>query len=136
MREEVRMAHPTEDWLRELYAAFANGDLQGFLDSCTDDATFTVPGNTPGSGTFTKETFIEWITGVLGQTGGTFQEHVLDVFANDEHGILMLHHQFDRDGQPREYLTAHAVRLRDGRISAWEERPGSMAEFEGAWGTR
>jgi ketosteroid isomerase-like protein len=130
------MAHPNEDRLRDLYATFANGDLAGFLDGCTDEVTFAVPGNTPASGTFTKATFIDWITGVLGQAGGTFQEHVLDVFANDEHGILMLHHEFDRGGEHREYLTAHAVQLRDGPISSWEERPGSLAEFEAAWGMR
>lgn len=130
------MSHPNEDRLRDVYATFAKGDLPGFLDGCTDDVTFIVPGNTPGSGTFTKSTFMDWITGVLGQTEGTFQEHVLDVFANDEHGILMLHHGFDRNGEHREYLTAHAVQLRDGRISAWEERPGSLAEFEAAWGKR
>ena len=64
------MTHPNEDRLRDLYGVFAQGDLQGFLDGCTDDVTFTVPGNTPGSGTFTKATFAEWITGVLGQTAG------------------------------------------------------------------
>jgi ketosteroid isomerase-like protein len=32
-----------------LYAAFAQGDLQAFLDGCTDDATFSVPGNTASS---------------------------------------------------------------------------------------
>jgi ketosteroid isomerase-like protein len=63
------MAHPNEDGLRELYGVFAKGDLQGFLDGCRDDVTFKVPGNTPGSGTFTKESFSEWIAGVLGQTG-------------------------------------------------------------------
>jgi ketosteroid isomerase-like protein len=130
------MAHPNEDRLRDLYATFAKGDLPGFLDGCTDDVIFTVPGNTPGSGSFTKATFVDWITSVLGQTAGTFEEHVLDIFANDEHGILMLHHEFDRDGAHREYLTAHAVKLTGGRISAWEERPGSTAEFEAAWGTR
>jgi ketosteroid isomerase-like protein len=130
------MAHPNEERLRDLYATFAKGDLAGFLDGCTDDVTFTVPGNTPGSGTFDKQTFTDWIGTVMGPTAGTFQEHVLDVFANDEHGILMLRHEFDRDGVHREYLTAHAVLLRDGLISAWEERPGSLAEFESAWGTR
>ena len=130
------MTHPSEDWLREQYAAFAQGDLAAFLDGCTDDATFSVPGNTPGSGTYTKATFVEWITGVLGQTGGTFQEHVLDVFANDDHGLLLLHHEFDRDGRHREYETAHVVELHDGKISTWREHPGSMREFEDAWGTR
>jgi uncharacterized protein len=129
------MSHPNEDFLRRLYALFAQGDLGGFLDGCTDDVTFTVPGNTPGSGTFTKDSFVAWITGVLGQTGGTFREDVLDVFANDDHGILLLHHEFDRDGQRRTYATAHVCELRDGLISTWEERPGSLREFEQAWGT-
>jgi ketosteroid isomerase-like protein len=130
------VGHPKEERLRELYATFAKGDLQGWLDGCTDDVTFHVPGNTPGSGVFTKATFTEWITGVLAATEGTFQEHVLDVFANDDHGVLELHHEFDRAGAHRSYLTAHAVEFRDGLISRWEERPGSMAEFEAAWGVR
>jgi len=95
------MGHPNEDRLRSLYAIFAKGDLPEFLAGCTDDVTFTVPGNTPGSGTFTKEQFTDWIVGVIGQTGGTFQEHVVDVFANDDHGVLLLHHEFDRDGKHR-----------------------------------
>jgi hypothetical protein len=61
--------------------------------------------------------------------GGTFQEHVLDVFANDEHGVLLLHHEFDRDGPHREYRTAHVCPLRDGRIAARTEQPGSVREF-------
>jgi len=128
------MSHPNEDLLRDLYATFAQGDLPAFLDACTDDVTFTVPGNTPGSGTFTKAEFTDWIVGVLGQTNGTFQEHLLDVFANDDHALLLLHHEFDRDGEHREYGTAHICELRDGRISGWREHPGSMAEFEAAWG--
>lgn len=53
-----------------------------------------------------------------------------------DHGILLLHHEFDRDGEHRAYETAHVCGLRDGLISSWEERPGSMREFEAAWGTR
>jgi ketosteroid isomerase-like protein len=128
--------HPDERGLRDLYARFAQGDLQAFLDGCTDDVTFTVPGNTPGSGSYTKANFVKWITGVLAQTNGTFQEHVLDVFANDEHALLLLHHEFDRDGQHREYGTAHICELRDGLIASWREHPGSLSEFEAAWGTR
>jgi len=128
--------HPSELMLRDVYAKFAQGDLPAFLDACTDDVTFTVPGNTPGSGNFTKSSFVDWISGVLGQTNGTFREDVLDVFANDDHGLLLLHHEFDRDGAHRTYETAHVVELRDGRISSWHEHPGSLREFEDAWGTR
>jgi ketosteroid isomerase-like protein len=128
--------HAAEARLRDLYATFARGDLTGFLAGCTDDVTFTVPGNTAVSGVFTKDSFIDWIGGVIGSTGGTFQEHVLDVFANDDHGLRLLHHEFDRDGQHREYRTAHICELRDGRIATWTEHPGSLREFEDAWGAR
>jgi ketosteroid isomerase-like protein len=131
----MAMAHANEDRLRELYATFAKGDLPGFLDGCTDDVTFTVPGKLPVSGTFTKGTFVEWISGVIGRTNGTFREDVLDVFANDEHGILLLHHEFDRAGARWQYETAHVVSFRDGRIASWEERPNSLDQFEEAWGT-
>jgi ketosteroid isomerase-like protein/predicted ester cyclase len=130
------MGHPNEQRLRDLYAVFAKGDLQGFLDGCTDDVTFHVPGTTPASGIFTKGDFARWIGGVMTLAEGTFQEHVLDVFADNDRGLLQLHHEFDRAGVHRSYLTSHAVEFSQGRIARWEERPGSLAEFEAAWGTR
>jgi ketosteroid isomerase-like protein len=130
------VTHPNEDRLRDLYATFAKGDIPQFLDGCTDDVTFVVPGEAAVSGTFTKATFMDLLAPVMERSGGTFQEEVLDVFANDDHGLVLLHHTFDRDGEPREYRTAHIVELRDGQISAWAEHPGSLREFEQAWGPR
>jgi ketosteroid isomerase-like protein len=127
------MAHQNEDTLRRGYAAFAQGDLSGFLSICTDDVTFTVPGTSPASGVYTKATFVPWITRIIGLTGGTFREEILDVFANEDHGVLLLRHSFDRDGKPREYRTAHICKMRDGKISTWIEHPGSLEEFEAAW---
>jgi len=129
------VAHANETRLRALYAGFAAGNLQGFLEGCTEDVTFTVPGHTPGSGFVDRATFLPWITEVLRATGGTFREEVVDVFANDEHAALLLRHTFVRDGQARDYRTMHICELRDGRIARWTEYPGSMAEFEAAWGT-
>jgi ketosteroid isomerase-like protein len=128
------VAHPSEDNLRELYGLFAKGDIEGFLAGCTDDVTFSVPGESAVSGRFTKATFMQLLAPVMERSGGTFQEDVLDVFANDEHGVLLLLHRFDRDGEPRRYNTAHVVELTGGRICRWEERPGSQSEFEEAWG--
>jgi hypothetical protein len=58
------------------------------------------------------------------------------VFADDEHGVLLLHHEFDRDRRHREYRTVHIVEFRSGKIARWAEHPGSLREFEAAWGTR
>jgi ketosteroid isomerase-like protein len=128
------MSHPNETTLRDLYAVFAKGDIPGFLDGCTDDVSFSVPGAAAVSGEFSKDTFGELLAPVMERSAGTFQEDVLDVFANDEHGVLLLFHHFERDGAPQAYRTAHIIGFRDGKIASWEEHPGSMAEFEAAWG--
>jgi ketosteroid isomerase-like protein len=128
------VGHANEQVLRDLYAIFAKGDMEGFLAGCTDDVTFTVPGNAAVSGEFTKGTFLDLIAPVMELSAGTFQEEVVDVFANDEHGVLLLRHTFTRAGQPREYLTAHIVTMRGAKISTWREYPGSTKEFLEAWG--
>lgn len=125
--------HANEAALREAYAIFAKGDMDGFLACCTDDVTFTVPGNNRGTGTYTKNTFMNLIGMVMEVSQGTFQEDVLDVFANDERGVLLLNHSFERDTGHAEYRTAHKVELRDGKIARWEEWPGEMERFDAAW---
>lgn len=128
------MAHPNEDTLRDLYAKFGRGDVEGFLEGCTDDVAFTVPGNAAVSGEFTKRSFSDLLRPVMERSAGTFREEVLHVFANDDHGVLLLLHSFERDGQPRRYRTAHIIKFHNGAIAGWTEHPGSMSEFEQAWG--
>jgi ketosteroid isomerase-like protein len=130
------MGHPNENQLRRLYGVFAQGDVEGFLDGCTDDVVFAVPGYATVSGSHTRAEFPSWIQEVIGRTGGTFREDIVEVFANDEHGVLLLVHTFERDGQSYEYQTAHIVEFRDSKIARWTEHPGSMREFEAAWGRR
>ena len=128
------MTHSNEKTLRGLYAKFAQGDIAGFLDGCADAVTFYVPGNAAVSGSFSKATFTDLLAHVMERSGGTFREDVLDVFANEEHGVLLLHHHFERDGKARSYETDHVIEFADGKIASWSEHPGSLAEFEEAWG--
>ena len=130
------MSHANEEILRDLYAVFAKGDIAGFLDGCTDGVTFTVPGDASVSGSYTKATFMDLISVVMGRSGGTFQEDLIDVFANDDHGALVLIHRFERDDKSRTYQTTHIVTFDNGKIATWEELPGNLAEFEAAWGSK
>jgi len=126
--------HPNEEALREAYAIFAKGDMEGFLACCTDDVSFTVPGNNKGTGTYTKGTFMDLIGVVMQVSQCSFREDVLDVYANDERGVLLLLHAFDRaDTGHVEYRTCHKIELRDGKIAQWEEWPGDMERFDAAW---
>jgi ketosteroid isomerase-like protein len=130
------MAHANETRLRDLYAKFGQRDLKGFLNGCTDDVLFAVPGYASVSGTYTREEFTDWNAEQVRRTGGSFHEDILDVVANDEHGLVLLVLHFDRDGQHHEYQTAHLVEFQDAKIARWTEHPGSMREFEAAWGRR
>jgi len=132
------VGHPNEQKLRDAYALFALGDMPGFLAGCTDDVTFHVPGPNQitrgqSSAEFTKAAFGDLVAPVMQVSAGTFSEEVVDVFANDEHGVLLLIHRLQRDGTAVEYRTAHVVQLRGGKISAWQEWPGNLAGFAAAW---
>lgn len=130
------MAHANEERLRHLYALYAQGDLGGFLAGCTDNVIFAVPGYAAVSGTYSRDQFPEWIGKVTELSGATFRGDIIDVVANDERGVLLLVHAFDRDGTHYEYQTAHLVHFENGLIARWVQHPGSMREFEAAWGRR
>jgi ketosteroid isomerase-like protein len=130
------MSHPNEERLRDLYEKFGKGDIAGFLAGCTEEVRFSVPGDTVVSGTYTKPTFNDLVTRVMERSGGTFREEAVEVVANDRHGVLVLDHSLRRDGIERSYRTSHLVEFANGRISSWLECPGSLTEFEDAWGPR
>lgn len=125
--------HPSEVLLTELYSRFAKGDMPGVLEMCHDDIVFEVPGATTFSGTHTKATFPAWIGNVMEICGGKFQETVVRIVANDEHGVAVLDHWLERDGKPIEYRVDHIWELRDGKFTRFIERPGNEEEFNRAW---
>jgi ketosteroid isomerase-like protein len=108
--------------------------VAAFLAGFADDIVFTVPGHALVSGTFTKQSFLSMLTPMARVDRGTFHEEILDVIANNHHGIILLLHRLQRGGRHYEYRTSHVVTFEGGLISAWWEHPGSIAELERAWG--
>ena len=130
------MAHPLQTVIREAYAAFGYGDLEGYLRSCTDDFTFQVPGRGGLSGVYVGQPGLYELAGkAMERTGGTFQEEVEDVFANDRHAVVLARHRFTRDGVSRDYRTAHIYEIRDGKLAHCFEQPRDPAGFHEAWGS-
>ena len=94
------MAHPIEAIIREAYAAFARGDLDGYFRACSEDWNFNIAGKSAIAGTYRgKHGLYELAEKAMTTTGGTFQEEVEYVLANDQHGIVLARHRFTRDGQ-------------------------------------
>jgi len=103
---------------------------------CTDDIIFEVPGHSAVAGRHPKSRFAEVIDKVMALSAGTFREEILDVVANDEHGVVLLVHRLERDGCPIEYRTAHLWGIRDGTFNACREHPGDERAFDEAWSER
>src|SRR4051794_3286287 len=101
------MAHTLESTIREAYAAFGRGDVDGYLSACTNDFTFSVPGRGGIAGTFRGAAGLhELARKAVEGTGGSFREDVEDVLANHQHAVVLARHHFTRAGKQREYRTA------------------------------
>ena len=128
------MSHPHEDLLRSAYAAFVSGDPEGYLQHCSADITFRVPGHNPVSGTYTRAEFLSpFISRVLELSDGTFRETVLDVLANDHCGVVLAEHEFRRGGNTHVYRTAHIYRIENGKLTDFREYPEDLYAFDKAW---
>jgi uncharacterized protein len=127
------MDHRSEDVLRNAYAAFSRGDLDEYLQHCTDAVVFHVPRSTPMSGTHTRAQFKSFIGGVMELCDGTFRETVLDVVANDRRGLVLAEHEFRRKGRTHVYRTAHVYGIEDGRLAEFREYPEDLYSFDAAW---
>lgn len=128
------MAHPNEEMLRKLYQDFSKGDIDAVLSVCDDGIIFHVPGRNQLSGSYAKSQFGPGlIAKVMQLSGGSFEETVDDVLANDTHGVVLATHRLQRDGTNREYQTAHVWRITDGRLSEWREYPRDLHQFDHVW---
>ena len=134
--EMARGKHMTlELTIREAYAAFGRGDVDGYLQPCTEDFSFNIPGQGAIAGSWRgKSGLYDLARKAMEVTGGTFREEVEDVLANDRHAIVLARHRFTRDGQTREYRTAHVYEVRDGKLAVCWEQPQDLFMFDDAWG--
>lgn len=122
------MAHANQDMLKTMYDAFGKGDVATVLGQATDDITFHVPGHSLVAGDYSGEDEVLGFFGkLMGLSGGTFSIEVLDILANDEHGVTLTMERGKRDGKALENRAVHV----------WDIRDGKCAQFrgynEGAW---
>jgi ketosteroid isomerase-like protein len=131
------MAHPNEQLIREIYDAFAHGDMAGVMDRSTDDVLVTVPGNSRVAGEYRgREGFFGGFLPALGGVADmtTFSEDIDALACDDDHGVILTTQRFDRhDGVRVEFRSAVAFGFRDGKMSEFRERPGNQEEYDRAW---
>lgn len=82
--------HREQPGLMAANNAFVQGDLNGYLQYCTDKITFRVPGKGKISEMFTRDQFSSrWVSSIMELNSGTFRKTVNGVVANDERGVVL-----------------------------------------------
>jgi ketosteroid isomerase-like protein len=130
------VSHPLEQIIRNAYLAFSRGDVDGYLQACTGDFNFNIPGSGGISGMWAgKQGVHDLADKAMALSAGTFHEEVEDVLANDRHAVVLARHRFTRDGSPKDYRTAHVYEVRNGQLAQCFEQPQDPAAFHAAWGS-
>src|SRR5258708_3485696 len=112
------MPHPLETMIRDAYACFGRGDVDGYLSACTSDFVLHVPSGSGISGDYIGQAGLHELAGkAMEITGGTFHEEVEDVLVNDRHAVVLARHSFTRGGSAADYQTAHVYEVNGNKLS-------------------
>ena len=129
------MAHPNEQLIRDLYAEFGKGNLDGVLALCTPDIRFHIRGHNALAGHYDRESLAQ-LAMKLGQLAGpSLRMNIEDVLADDTRGVVFLRDTFTRPdtGKPYEVTLLHVYRIENGKLASFEELPFDQEVFDEAW---
>lgn len=126
--------HPNVELLRRGYAAFGAGDMQTVGEVLADDVVGHAPGNNPLSGDYKgKAQVFDYFAKFMQLHEGTYRFEIHDLFANDEHGVLLVEEEWQK---PKRFKnrSVHIWHLRDGRATEFwffnEDQPGVDTSFQ------
>jgi len=89
--------HPNVSVVRDAYAAFSKGDLEGALAALADDAVFHFGGEGPNSGDHKgREAITAALVHNFELTGGSQALDVKDIFADDRRAAVVVHETASR----------------------------------------
>lgn len=118
--------HPNVPRIRAAYEAFAALDLDKALADLAPDAVFHINGSGPLSGDHTGvEAISAALIGTYELTGGTQKLDVQGIFADDHHGVVVVHETASRpDGATLDVDEVHLLAVdAQGRITDFWDVP-------------
>jgi ketosteroid isomerase-like protein len=122
--------HPNVQRIRDAYAAFSAGDLTAALKDLAPSAVFHFNGSGPLSGDHTgRDDISAALIGAFELTAGTQKLDISSVFADDHHGVVVLHETASRpDGATLDIDEVHVLGIDDqGRITDLWDLPTDPA---------
>jgi ketosteroid isomerase-like protein len=104
--------HPNVERVRQGFEAFAKGDLSGLDSLLDDDVVWHQPGKHAIAGTYRgKAELLSLFVRIWQETEGTVETEILDVFANDEFAVVLIHVTADRKDRRQDNIVAHVLKL-------------------------
>jgi uncharacterized protein len=112
------MRHPNEERLRQAVEAVTRSDMKPLRCLLAEDMVFHFPGRNQLSGEYRgREQLVDrFMLRMRELTGGTFQDSVSAVLANEQHGVEWINHVAEVNGKRYEWLDVGLYHFRDGQI--------------------
>jgi ketosteroid isomerase-like protein len=125
-------SHPNAALLRNTYDAFGQGNLQPLLDLLTDDVEWVDSTLGPLAGTYRGKAEVPQFFGKMVDIyQGNLRVEVLDIIANDDHGIVLTRESGAVDGEPVAWNSVHEFSFSQGRVHRFVSY--GSAEYQRFW---
>jgi ketosteroid isomerase-like protein len=115
--------HPNATRIRRMFDAFLESDVDRIREALAEQVVWHFPGrrgrlagNHEG-----RDAVLSFLVDVARLTNGTFRLELIDVLANDRHGIAIFRGSGSRNGKSLDNPTCLRMRIEDGRVvELWE----------------
>ena len=112
------MPHPNTKLLQAAYEAFSHGDLGPLLAALTGDISWRDSTLGPLTGDYTRKDQVLGLFGKMAEVyRGTLRLEAIDIFANDDRGVVLTREAGTADGADLTWTGVHLRGFRDGRCA-------------------
>jgi ketosteroid isomerase-like protein len=130
------MSHPSVDRTREVFRSLVMGEFDDFLSCCADDLVLTVRGTDPTSTYVPKVHIPDWYESMQSLTGAAVLSHVEVVRVAGISSIIVLRHEFERNGYQHEFEMVNICSFRRSHLATWSSYPLRLPNYAAALGIR
>jgi ketosteroid isomerase-like protein len=130
----TQAAHPNARLLRELFAAFDDGDIERIGASFTEDVHWTTPGRSQLAGEFVgRKAVLAQLARSSELSGSTYRVTVEDVLASDARASVLYRGTGSRRGCSFDLRHLALYDIASGMISAVRIAPLDQYAFDDFW---
>ena len=129
------MPHPNTKLLQDAYEAFSHGDLGPLLAALTDDISWCDSTLGPLAGDYTGKDQVLGLFGKMAEVyGGTLRLEAIDIFANDDRGVVLTREAGTADGEDLTWTGVHLWGFRGGRCAQFTAY--ADADYQRFWSAK